>query len=434
MYYESLKKKIENKEAVVSIIGMGYVGLPIAVLFAEKKFKVYGIEIDRRKYEHLIEGNSYIDDVTSKKLKKIIKGDYFIPTQDFSNLKKSDCIILCVPTPLNKTGDPDVSFILDATERISENITPGKLITLESTSYPGTTRELILPKLEETGLKVGQDFFLAFSPERIDPGNKKYTVKNIPKVVGGITENCTNIAIDLYNKIIDKTVKVSSTEVSEMTKLLENTFRSINIALVNELTIMCNLLGIDVWEVIEAAATKPFGFTKFYPGPGLGGHCIPVDPFYLSWKLRNFNYSAKFIELAGEINSYMPKFVLSKIIDALNTHKKAVKGSKILVLGLAYKKDINDTRESPAVDILEMLKEKGADVYYSDPHIKSFKNKVIELKSQILTEDLIKSMDCIVVATDHSRQDYDLVLKHSKLIIDTRNVYKDIKSKKIVRL
>jgi UDP-N-acetyl-D-glucosamine dehydrogenase len=355
-------------------------------------------------------------------------------TLDYSLLKDIDAISICVPTPLNKTKDPDVSYILDAANKISKFVHAKQLIVLESTTYPGTTRELILPILEETGLKVGEDFYLAFSPERIDPGNKFYKTRNTPKIVAGITPKCTEVAKLLYQQVIDTIVPVSSTETAEVVKLLENTFRSVNIALVNEVAIICNKLKLNVWEVIEAAATKPFGYMSFYPGPGLGGHCLPIDPSYLSWKLRTLDYRARFIELASEINTEMPYFVTNKIIDGLNGFRKSVNGSKILVLGVAYKKDIDDIRESPALDIIKILKEKGAEVIFNDPNVPFIKTDELKMSSVVIDEELLKKMDCVVITTDHSGYNWEWITENANLIVDTRNATKGFNKEKIIRL
>lgn len=433
----SLKQKILNKKAQIGIIGLGYVGLPLAIEFAKSGFKVTGVDINQQKVETINRGESYIPDVDAKQLKVFVDKGAFAVTTDYSIIKKLDTVSICVPTPLRKTKDPDVSFIAAAVTEIAKYLPVrgeaafhnNQLIILESTTYPGTTRELILPMLEGTGLKVGADFFLAFSPERIDPGNKTFTTRNIPKVVGGITPKCTKIAQVLYEQIIETVIPVSSTDVAEMVKLLENTFRSVNIGLVNEMALMSDKLGIEVWEVIDAAATKPFGFMPFYPGPGLGGHCLPVDPFYLSWKARQNGFEARFIELAGHVNAYMPVYVVSKITDALNDRSKSIKGSKILILGVAYKKDVNDTRESPALDIIEMLRKKGAEVLYADPYVPQLNSDDYSLASHELEEELLKNVDCAVIVTNHSNFDYQYIVHHVPLVIDTRNATKDVSPK-----
>ena len=370
---EASLKKFADRTAVVGILGLGYVGLPLAVVFADAGFKVIGIDPIQSKVDELNQGKSYIIDVPTESIEKHVRSGAFVASADFSRLREVDAVSICVPTPLRKTGDPDLSFIISATEELAKYIHPGMVIVLESTTYPGTTREMVQSRLEEvSGMKVGVDFFLAFSPERVDPGRKDFTTINTPKVIGGITADCGEVATAWYQQAIQIVVPVSSAEVAEMAKLLENTFRMINIGLVNELSLMCDRLGVDVWEVIDAAATKPFGFMKFTPGPGLGGHCIPIDPLYLSWKLKTLNYTARFIELASEINTGMPRYVVSRIQDALNTQSKALKGSRVLVLGAAYKPDIDDLRESPALDVIHLLQQKGATVQYHDPFVSSF--------------------------------------------------------------
>lgn len=434
--YKTLERKIKNKTAVVGVIGMGYVGLPLAVELGKEGFKVIGIDINPDKVNLINSGKSDIDDVKDKDLKPLVRAGKIKATTDFSVLKKVDCVTICVPTPLSKTKDPDVSYILAGVHDIQKYLHPGQLVILESTTYPGTTEELILPMLEETGLKVGKDFFLAFSPERVDPGNKNYTIKSTPRVVGGVTPLCTRIAKLFYEQTIAKAVQVSSTKSAEMVKLLENTFRSVNIGLVNEVALMCDRLKIDVWEIIDAANTKPFGFMPFYPGPGLGGHCIPIDPHYLSWKLKSLNYYARFIELAGDINSHMPEYVVERISRALNKNKKSLKGSKILVLGVAYKRDIKDVRESPALDVIKLLQNAGAEVKYNDPHVPSIRMDNSVMKSVELTRKLVQNSDCVAVLTDHSAYDYDFVVRNAHLVMDTRNATKNVKNnrEKIVKL
>jgi UDP-N-acetyl-D-glucosamine dehydrogenase len=397
---------------------------------------VLGLEVDREKLALLQKGISPIKDVLDADLTRTIDSRKLSISHDFSNLTKADIVSICVPTPLDKTKSPDVSYILKALEEIKKYLRKGQLIILESTSYPGTTEELVCPILEDTGLRVGQDFYLAFSPERVDPGNPTYGIVNTPKVVGGITEQCLSHVKLFYEQVVEKVVPVSSAKSAEMVKLLENTFRSVNIGLVNETALMCDVLGIDVWEVIDAAATKPFGYMKFYPGPGLGGHCIPVDPHYLSWKLKSLNYYARFIELAGEINSNMPRFVVSKVMSALNDQAKSLKGARILVLGIAYKADINDVRESPALDIIRLLQGSGAIVSYHDPYIPVFKEDVDALTSVPLTEELLESLDCLVIATDHSAIDYAWIADHTSLIVDSRNATRGLSGTgaRIVRL
>ncbi|MGQ9603050.1 MAG: nucleotide sugar dehydrogenase [bacterium] len=432
--FKRLKEKIQSREATLGVIGLGYVGLPLAVEMAKAGIKVYGIDVDEQKVRSINKGTSYVQDVPSSELRKMVKQGRLSATTDCRILKECDAIDICVPTPLRKTKDPDISYIVDAVERIRENMRRGQLIILESTTYPGTTEEVVLPRLSEKGFKVGKDFFLAFSPERVDPGNKKYTTVSIPKVVGGITKDCTRIACELYKICIKTVVPVSSSTVAEMVKLLENTFRSVNIGLVNEICLMCNRMNIDVWEVIEAAGTKPFGFLKHYPGPGLGGHCIPIDPFYLSWKARIAGFEPRFIELAGQINSSMPEYVISKVTDALNQKRKSVSGSRILVLGVAYKRDVSDTRESPAIEIIRMLMAKGARVIYYDPYVPSLKVDSAEIRSSKLTPGVIKKQDCVAIVTDHTSLNYGMIVRNADLIVDTRNVLKKFRLKKIWRI
>jgi UDP-N-acetyl-D-glucosamine dehydrogenase len=434
--YKTLEKKIKDKTAVVGIIGMGYVGLPLAVELGREGFSVIGIDINPNKSKLINAGKSDIDDIADSDLKPLVKAGRLKVTTDFSVLKKADCVPICVPTPLSKTKDPDVSYILSAVEEVQKYLHPGQLVILESTTYPGTTEELILPLLEKNGLKAGKDFFLAFSPERVDPGNPKYGTKNTPRVVGGITPWCTQITKLFYEQTITQAVAVSSTKSAEMVKLLENTFRSVNIGLVNEVALMCDRLKIDVWEIIDAANTKPFGFMPFYPGPGLGGHCIPIDPHYLSWKLKSLNYYARFIELAGEINSHMPEYVVERIGRILNQRKKSIRGSKILVLGVAYKRDIRDVRESPALDVIKLLQNAGAEVKYTDPHVPSIRMDDSVMKSVELTKEVLQSSDCVVIITDHAQFDYDMVVQNALLVMDTRNATRNVKKgrEKIVKL
>jgi UDP-N-acetyl-D-glucosamine dehydrogenase len=430
-----LKKKILSKKAKIGIIGLGYVGLPLAVTFAKNGFKVLGIDIDRHRVEKLKRGESYILDVPKSDLVVVKKTGNLSVTTDFGVIKKLDAIIICVPTPLYKTREPDVSYIVSAVRNIKKHMKRGQIIVLESTTYPGTTEEVMLPVLESGGMKEGRDFFLAFSPERVDPGNPKYDTKNTPKIIGGISKESTDLAKTLYKQAIDTIVPVSSAKVAEMVKLLENTFRIVNIGMVNELMIMCDRLGINVWEVIEAAKTKPYGFMPFYPGPGVGGHCIPVDPIYLSWKARMHGFEARFIDLASQVNSEMPHYVISKVMEGLNERRLALKGSKVLVLGVAYKKDVKDLRESPALEIVELLIRKGSEVSYYDPHLPFLKINDINLTSVKLNKETLAHSDCVVIVTDHSNVDYDLVAEHAKLIVDTRNVLRSATDrKKIVRL
>jgi UDP-N-acetyl-D-glucosamine dehydrogenase len=417
-----LIKKFEDRTAKIFILGLGYVGLPLAVVFAKAGFNVTGIDPIQEKVDLLNQGKSYILDVADQQLDSLVKNNKLRASTDFSLLKDADAVSICVPTPLRKTGDPDLSFIISATESLSQFMHPGMVIVLESSTYPGTTREMVLPRLEECcNLEVGEEFFLAFSPERVDPGREDWTTINTPKVIGGITENCSEVSAKWYDQALETVVPVSSTEVAEMAKLLENTFRMINIGLVNELAIMCDRLRVDVWEVIDAAATKPFGFMKFTPGPGLGGHCIPIDPLYLSWKLKSLNYNARFIELASEINTNMPRFVVGKVQDALNEHGKAVKDSKILILGAAYKPDIDDMRESPSLDVIHLLEQKGADVTYHDPYVPHIAHEGWEMESVDDLDSALLDSDCVVIITNHKKYDYDDILKKSILIVDTRN-------------
>lgn len=432
---KELKDKIQNKSAEIGIIGLGYVGLPLAVEFGNNGFKVIGIDVNKMRVAQINDGKNYIGDVSDDNLSDLVKSGLLSATSDFSKLKQIDAAIICVPTPLNKLKDPDVSFILSVLDELSKYVHKDMFISLESTTYPGTTRELILPALEKSGLKAGEDFYLCFSPERVDPGNEKYQIKNTPKVIGGITEKCTEIGVELYNSIIQTVIPVTSPESAETVKLLENTFRSINIGLANEIAIMCEKLGVDVWEVIDAAATKPFGFMKFTPGPGLGGHCIPIDPHYLSWKMKTLNYRARFIELAGEINTAMPDHVINLISKGLNRFQKSIKGSKILILGIAYKKDIDDVRESPALDVMTLLERGGAQVDYYDEFVSKIKwNGSEKHGEQNIENTMLKSYDAVVVVTDHSNIDYDFVKNNSRLIIDTRNVFKGSTYKHIIRL
>lgn len=422
-----LQEKIASHTATIGVLGLGYVGLPLAMEFVRSGFSVTGIDIDRRRIESIKKMRSYILDVTDEDLSDAVTRHRLRVTSDFSVLRKLDTVSICVPTPLRKTKEPDISFVVSAAEHIAEFLHKGELVVLESTTYPGTTEEVILPLFENKGLKAGKDFFLAFSPERIDPGNKIYTTRNIPKVIGGVTHACTGAAKLLYEQIIEEVIPVSSTRVAEMVKLLENTFRSVNIGLVNELALMCGRLGIDVWEVIDVAGTKPFGFMPFYPGPGLGGHCIPCDPFYLSWKARTHNFTARFIELAGEINSSMPQYVVDKVAEALNQKKKSIAGSKILILGVTYKKNISDTRESPAIEIIHILKGKKAEVSYVDPYVPNFVTDVFNLTSKKLSRRLLMNSDAVVIVADHDIFDYKFIVANSPIVIDTRNAAKGIK-------
>jgi len=428
-----LEEKIKSRTARVGIIGLGYVGLPLAVEFAKAGFAVTGIDVQESKVAKLNRGESYVQDVPTSTLRAMVDSKKFSATTDFSAVRDLDTINIAVPTPLRKTKDPDMSYIVSACQEIAKYFGPGKLAILESTTYPGTTDELVLPMLERDGLKAGEQFFLCFSPERVDPGNPKYQTANIPKVVGGITEACTRLGALFYSEALENVVPVSSTRVAEMVKLLENTFRMINIGLVNEMALMCDRMGINVWEVIDAAATKPFGFMPFYPGPGLGGHCIPIDPFYLSWKTKQAGIEARFIELAGYINGQMPNFVVDKIQNALNDRSKPLKGSHIHLLGVAYKRDIDDVRESPALDIILLLERRGAKITYSDPYVPSVKLDGHELRAEDSLA-MSEQADCVVVVTDHAAFDYAEIVERARLVVDTRNALKNYPSQKVVRL
>jgi len=433
----SLIQKLNDRTARVAVLGMGYVGLPLAAVFGDAGFHVTGIDPVEEKVKLLNSGESYVGDVSSAHVTRLVSAGLLTATTDYSAIQQMDAVSICVPTPLRKSGDPDMSYIISAMEGLAPHLHPGMVIVLESTTYPGTTRELMLPALQkQSGLEVGKDFFLAFSPERVDPGRTDWTTLNTPKVIGGITADCAEVAVAWYSQAIKTIVPVSSAEVAEMAKLLENTFRMINIGLVNELAIMCDRLDVDVWEVIEAAASKPFGFMKFTPGPGLGGHCIPIDPLYLSWKLRSLNYTARFIELASEINSNMPRYVVAKIQDALNNQALPLKGSRVLVLGAAYKPDIDDLRESPAIDVIGLLRQKGAEVSYHDPYIASFQHEDWRIESVQDLPAAVSAADCVVIVTNHSCYDYSAILAQAKLIVDTRNALGEEgrHSDKVVRL
>lgn len=424
-YKQQLLDRLNNRTARVGIVGLGYVGLPLAVEFAEAGFSVVGVDLSKDKVKSLNRGESYVPDVPTERLKPLVQNGRFCATTEYADLSQADTVSICVPTPLRKTKDPDMSFIIESVNEIAKICHEGMLVVLESTTYPGTTEEIILEKLIGNGFHVGENVFIAFSPERIDPGNPQYGVRNTPKVVGGITPACSEVTQALYGTAVDKIIPVSSPTAAEMVKLLENTFRAVNIGLVNEMALMCDKLGIDVWEVIQAASSKPFGFMPFYPGPGLGGHCIPVDPHYLSWKLKTLNYNARFIELASEINTSMPLYVMTKITDSLNDEGKAVRGSKVVVLGVAYKRDVNDVRESPALDVLGLLQEKGANVVYNDPyipHVRLEGEHYHDMDSTPYSEELLESADCVVVVTDHTNYDWQHILDHCKLIVDTRHV------------
>jgi UDP-N-acetyl-D-glucosamine dehydrogenase len=431
---DSVLEKISQRTMHVAIIGLGYVGLPLATTFAEAGFQVTGIDIDQKKVDQANQGKSYVADIPGSLLSRLIDEAKLTFTSDYNALDEQDAVIVCVPTPLGKTRDPDLSYVLSATQQIKEHLHPGQIISLESTTYPGTTDEMVLPTLEATGLKVGVDFFLAFSPERIDPGNPVYNVRNTPKIVGGVTSVCTELACALYASAIEQVVPVSSTRVAETAKILENTFRAVNIGLVNEIAIICDKLGISVWDVIDAASTKPFGFMRFLPGPGLGGHCIPVDPHYLSWKLKTLDYNTRFIQLATEINTGMPLYVVEKIGEALNEQCRSFNGSTILLLGVAYKRNIDDVRESPALDIIQLLKNRKSNVIYNDEYVPSLVLDDQTLHSQPLTSELLQSVDCVVIVSDHSYYDIPWIVYNAKYVVDTHNATKGYADKKILRI
>lgn len=419
--------KFNNKSAIIGILGLGYVGLPLMLRYSEVGYKVIGIDIDKKRVENLNNGISGIEHIANEKIAKA-KETGFLATTDFSKVSDCDALILCVPTPLNKYREPDLSYVTSTTNSLKTYLRAGQVISLESTTYPGTTEEEILPRLEESGLIVGKDLFLVYSPEREDPGNQNFNTHSIPKVIGGHTPACLEVGTALYRPAIEKVVPVSSTKAAEMTKLLENIHRAVNIGLVNEMKVVADRMGIDIFEVIDAAATKPFGFTAYYPGPGLGGHCIPIDPFYLTWKAREYGLHTRFIELSGEVNKAMPEYVLNKLIDGLNNVKKPLNGSRILVLGIAYKKNVDDVRESPSIEIMELIRDKGADIAYSDPHVPVFpkmRAHKFELSSESLTAENLQSFDAVVLATNHDGFDYELIKEHSKLIVDTRGVYRE---------
>lgn len=430
-YKEELLKKIDDKSFVVGIVGLGYVGLPLGLEFAEKEFNVLGFDMDQRKIDALDKGETYIKHIPTERISKSVNAGFLKSTTDFSRMPEVDALIICVPTPLDEHREPDMSYVEGTAKTIQKYLRKGQLVTLESTTYPGTTEEMLLPLFKNANsgkMKVGEDFFLAYSPEREDPNNPNYNTATIPKVVGGITKNCSNIAQALYEQVIVETIPVSSASVAEATKIVENVYRSINIALVNELKMVFDKMGIDVWEVINAAATKPFGFKAFYPGPGLGGHCIPIDPFYLTWKAREYEINTKFIELAGEINTYQPYYVVEKVMEALNESKKSLNGSKILLLGAAYKKNVDDMRESPSLKLIEILREKGAEVDYNDPYIPELpktRKYDYNMKSVELTAENISKYDLVLVSTDHDdyREHLDLINNNAKIILDTRNMF-----------
>lgn len=430
----SILSDISSRKLDLAVVGIGYVGLPLAVAFAGAGFRVTGIDILSDKVDSINRGQSYVEDVSSEVLRPLVEQGKLRASTDFADLKDAGAIIICVPTPLSKTRDPDISYIISATEAIAVNGTSGKLFALESTTYPGTTEEVILPRLAGDGEAVGEDFFLAFSPERIDPGRTDFVVYNTPKVIGGVTRDCLEVAQALYGTIVEQTVPVSSTGAAEMTKLLENTFRAVNIGLINEMALMCDKLGLDVWEIVDAAATKPYGYMPFYPGPGLGGHCIPIDPHYLSWKLRTLNYSARFIDLAADVNGHMPDHVVGKVADALNEDRKPIKGSKILIVGVAYKPNVGDVRESPALDVIQLLQERGATVHYHDPFISEVDLGRIPAEQIDLTADNVNNADCVVIVTDHDGYDWQWLAKHSKLVVDTRNALRGQSGDHIFRI
>ncbi len=427
-YFRQFVSRIKSREAVVGIIGLGYVGLPLMLRCAEVGFKIIGFDIDKQKVKALSSGESYIAHISAESIKKVVQNGSFLPTTEMSKAKECDALLICVPTPLNKYREPNISFVTNTMDALLPYIRPGQLIALESTTYPGTTDEELKTRLESVGRKVGEDVFLVFSPEREDPGNPNFTTRTIPKIVGGDTPACKEAGVSFYSSIIDQVVPVSSSRTAEMVKLLENIHRAVNIGLVNEMKIVADRMDIDIHEVIKAAATKPFGFTAYYPGPGLGGHCIPIDPFYLTWKAREYDLNTRFIELAGEVNTSMPRWVVQKVTDALNDRGQALKDAKILVLGIAYKKDVDDMRESPSVRLMELLRDKGAKISYSDPYVPTFpkmREHHFDLNSVSLTEESLAGFDCVLLATNHSSFDYPMIKKNSKLIVDTRGVFLD---------
>jgi UDP-N-acetyl-D-glucosamine dehydrogenase len=430
----SILEKISKRTLRVAVVGLGYVGLPLATTFAEAGLHVTGIDIDQRKVDQANHGESYIPDIPNSQLRRLIDARFLDFTSDYTILDEEDAIVICVPTPLGKTRDPDISYIISATQQVKRHLLSGKLVILESTTYPGTTDEVVLPELESTGLRVGIDFFLAYSPERIDPGNPNYNICNTPKIVGGITNTCTELACALYDTAVERIVPVSSTRVAEMSKILENTFRAVNIGLVNEIAIICEKLNINVWEVIEASATKPFGFMRFLPGPGLGGHCIPVDPHYLSWKLKTLDYAPRFIQLAAEINRSMPFYVVDKIGEALNEQYRSFNGATILILGVAYKRNVGDVRESPALDIIQLLRARKSIVLYNDEYVQSLTLGDQTLYSQSISSGLLQAADCVVIVTDHSYYDVSWIVCEARYIVDTHNVTNGYINKKILKI
>lgn len=427
---QSLEQKINDQSAVIGIIGLGYVGLPLMSAFVKAGFRTIGFDVDQKKVDMLKAGQSYIKHIDAAKVSALIEEGQFDPTADVSRMAEADCLLICVPTPLNDSRDPDLSYVESTTEAIAKTLRPGQLVVLESTTYPTTTRDVMLPILDATGLQAGEDFFVAYSPEREDPGNPDFTADGIPKVVGGIDENSGKLAEALYKQAIVKIVRVGTPEVAEACKILENTYRAVNIALVNELKVLFDRMGIDVWDVIDAAKTKPFGFQAFYPGPGLGGHCIPIDPFYLTWLARRYGLTTRFIELAGEVNSKMPEYVITQLMEFLNEQGKALRGSKICMLGVAYKKDVDDPRESPSFVLMEHLLGRGAALTYNDPHVphlpKMRHHDLPEMSSQELTPEFLAEQDCVLIATDHTAYDYDFIVKHSPMVLDTRNATKEV--------
>ena len=421
---QDLVAKAANRSAVFGVVGLGYVGLPLACELAEAGYRVVGFDVSKRVVDGINAGHSHIKDIPSERLQALVKAKKIQATTDMGRLGEADAIPICVPTPLSKTKDPDISYVLAVAESVGRTIRAGQAVILESTTYPGTTRELLLPRMEASGLKVGQDVFLCFSPERVDPGNPKWQTRNTPKVIGGVTEACQRVVLALYGPAFDRLVPVSSPEAAELVKLLENTFRNVNIGLANEMAVVCEHLKVDVWEVIEAAATKPFGFMKFTPGPGLGGHCIPIDPYYLAWKMRGLNYKTRLIDVAGEVNSEMPAFWVRKVGERLNQDAKAVRGSRVLVLGVSYKRDIDDVRESPALDMIRLLQQQGAMVSYHDPHVPHVREDGKVLESVALTAETLRGTDCVVIATDHTGVDYGMVAREAPRVVDTRNALK----------
>lgn len=427
---QNLRDRLLRKEARIGIIGLGYVGLPLLIRYGEERFKAAGFDIDPEKVRILNAGGSYIKHIPSDRIQGLVQQGLLEATDRFDRLGEMDALIICVPTPLTSRHEPDLSFVENTADEIAKRLRKGQVVSLESTTYPGTTEELLLPKFTAKGFEVGKDFFLVFSPEREDPGNARFTTRTIPKVLGGVTAQCREIGQILYGQVVDKVVPVSSTRTAEFTKLLENIYRGVNIALVNELKMIADRMDIDLWEVLEAASTKPFGFTPFYPGPGLGGHCIPIDPFYLAWKAKEYDFTTRFIELAGEINTSMPYYVINKLTDALNDRRRSLNGSKILILGIAYKKDVDDMRESPAMAIMELLRQKGAEVFYHDPFVPKIprlRRHHIQMNSSELSESLLKEMDGVMIVADHSSYDFDWVVRHARLVVDTRNATRSVK-------